>query len=274
MSATLPSSLDGVPLTVEGLKATGAVPHWFGLGFIQLKIDDDRRLHFWHPDLMADTPEEELHDHRYEFTSRIVRGTMTHETWEFVSDALGDHEMVEVSCDPGTPADPKPIDRGHIRMAGRYTMVEGSVYTFPPTGFHRIEASRAVTLLTRGPKVRDVARVIKGLGAPDICPFERKIPENELWDYIADLLGDVHRPGYHVRPIPRGELGEASKVREEVEEFMDAVEQGVSVMALVELADLMGAVKGYLEKHHPTVGLGDLIAMDNVTRRAFQNGRR
>ena len=274
MPDTLTSSVDGVPLTVAGLKATGARPHWFGLGFIQLKIDEDRRLHFWHPHLMADTPEEELHDHRYEFTSKIVRGTMTHETWEFVEDQYGDYEMVEVSCEPGKESDPNPIARGHIRLAGRYTMVEGSVYTFPPTGFHRIEASRAVTLLTRGPKVRDVARVIKELGAPTVCPFSREIPEDELWDYIADLLGDVHRPGYHARHIEKGVLGEASKVREEVEEFIDAVEQGVSVMALVELSDLIGAVKEYLAKQHPTVGIDELIAMSNVTRRAFENGRR
>jgi len=274
MPDTLPSSVDGVPLTVAGLKATGARPHWFGLGFIQLKIDDDRRLHFWHPDLMADTPEEELHDHRYEFTSRIVRGAMTHETWEFVEDQYGDHEMVEVSCEPGKEADPNPVARGHVRLAGRYTMVEGSVYTFPPTGFHRIEASRAVTLLTRGPKVRDVARVIKELGAPTVCPFSKDIPEDELWGYIADLLGDTHRPGYHLRPIEKGVLGEASKIREETEEFVEAIEQGVAVMAIAELADLYGAVEAYLAKHHPSLSMADLAAMNEATRRAFANGRR
>lgn len=84
----------------------------------------------------------------------------------------------------------------------------------------------------------------------------------------------MKNPGYHLKEIDKGVLGEASKVREEVEEFLDAVDQGVSIMALVELSDLIGAVQAYLEVHHPSVSLQDLIAMSNVTARAFKNGRR
>ena len=84
----------------------------------------------------------------------------------------------------------------------------------------------------------------------------------------------MQNPGYHLREIDKGVLGEASKVREEVEEFLDAVDQGVSIMALVELSDLMGAVKAYLDRHHPGMELSDLIAMSDVTARAFKNGRR
>lgn len=81
-------------------------------------------------------------------------------------------------------------------------------------------------------------------------------------------------PGYHARPIEKGVLGEPSKVREECEEFLDAAAQGVKVMALVELSDLMGAVQAYLAKHHPGMTIDDLLAMSHVTERAFRNGRR
>jgi len=33
-------------------------------------------------------------------------------------------------------------------------------------------------------------------------------------------------PGYHKRTITKGQLGEASKIIEEAEEFADAVDQG------------------------------------------------
>lgn len=85
---------------------------------------------------------------------------------------------------------------------------------------------------------------------------------------------DALAPGYHLKQIDKGVLGEASKVREEVEEFIDAVEQGVSIMALVELSDLIGAVSAFLEKHHPEIKIQDLVAMSDVTSRAFKNGRR
>ena len=80
--------------------------------------------------------------------------------------------------------------------------------------------------------------------------------------------------GYHLRDIEKGVVGELSKIYEEVEEIKDAAEQGVEVMVLVELSDLLGAVSLYLEKHHPSVKLEDLIKMSNVTQRAFISGGR
>lgn len=81
-------------------------------------------------------------------------------------------------------------------------------------------------------------------------------------------------PGYHLKVIPKGDLGELSKIQEELDEAVDAEEQGVSVMVLVELSDLVGAVEAYLAKHHPGTTLEDLQKMAAVTRRAFQSGRR
>ena len=37
-------------------------------------------------------------------------------------------------------------------------------------------------------------------------------------------------PGYHLRAIRKGKLGEVSKIREELEELEDATEQGVRIM--------------------------------------------
>lgn len=80
--------------------------------------------------------------------------------------------------------------------------------------------------------------------------------------------------GYHRAQIKKGVLGESSKIQEELDELKDAEEQGVAIMALVELSDLIGSVEAYLEKNHPSVSLDDLRAMSEVTRRAFKNGRR
>lgn len=80
--------------------------------------------------------------------------------------------------------------------------------------------------------------------------------------------------GYHIRNIEKGTLGEISKIYEEVEEIKDAEEQDVSVMLLVELSDLLGAIEAYLNKNHPSITLEDLLKMKNVTQRAFENGGR
>lgn len=81
-------------------------------------------------------------------------------------------------------------------------------------------------------------------------------------------------PGYHLSFIPKGVLGELSKIREELLEAEDAQEQGASVMVLVELSDLVGALKAYLKAKHPSVTLSDLEKMADITARAFASGRR
>lgn len=81
-------------------------------------------------------------------------------------------------------------------------------------------------------------------------------------------------PGYHLKPIAKGELGELSKLDEELAELHDAAAQGVKIMELVELSDLYGAMRLYLERHHPGTTMADLEKMNDVTRRAFLNGHR
>lgn len=80
--------------------------------------------------------------------------------------------------------------------------------------------------------------------------------------------------GYHVAKIKKGILGEASKIREELEELEDAELQGNPVMALVELSDMCGAISAYLEKHHPTITMSHLLKMAEATASAFKDGTR
>lgn len=51
--------------------------------------------------------------------------------------------------------------------------------------------------------------------------------------------------GYHLTNIPKGVLGQFSKVQEEFAEFIDSYDQQCTIMALVELSDLVGALKYY-----------------------------
>lgn len=80
--------------------------------------------------------------------------------------------------------------------------------------------------------------------------------------------------GYHLADIKRGVFGEDSKIFEEIDEFADALDQGVALMALIELSDLIGAIKGWLAKYHPSITLADLDKMAEVTKRVFESGHR
>lgn len=80
--------------------------------------------------------------------------------------------------------------------------------------------------------------------------------------------------GYHLTNIPKGTLGEISKIQEELLELQDARDQGIKVMELCELSDIYGAVKAYLVKYHPDINMSDLAAMNEATERAFKSGHR
>ena len=102
-------------------------------------------------------------------------------------------------------------------------------------------------------------------------PFDFHMGETHLWEIIEDIMG---KPGYHLRDIEKGELGEVSKIREEMDELIDAAKQKVRVMELVEMSDMLGAMDAYLSKHHGNYTIDDLLKMSAVTKRAFVNGKR
>jgi len=77
---------------------------------------------------------------------------------------------------------------------------------------------------------------------------------------------------YHLSNIPKGTLGEASKITEEYLEFIDSLSQGNKVMSLLELSDLLGAIEKYAENFG--FSLRDLEIMKCSTERAFISGAR
>ena len=79
--------------------------------------------------------------------------------------------------------------------------------------------------------------------------------------------------GYHKRKIKKGKLGEFSKIVEEMEELTDAHEQGVKVLMICELCDLIGSIEEFSLKQF-NLPLEDLIQMKNLTKSAFSDGKR
>lgn len=89
-----------------------------------------------------------------------------------------------------------------------------------------------------------------------------------------DSLEPTENPGYHLKSIPKGKVGELSKIYEELLEAYEAESQDSALMVLIELSDLIGAIDRYLQNHHPSFQLDDLIKMSSITQRAFDSGRR
>lgn len=68
-------------------------------------------------------------------------------------------------------------------------------------------------------------------------------------------------------------MGKISKIIEEFEELMDAHKQGIKILEICELCDLLGAIEAYANSKLE-VSFDDLIAMMNKTKSAFKSGDR
>lgn len=177
-------------LDLDYLKSFNKKPQWFGLGFIQLKLDATRRLHFWDPTLAELVNEAELHDHRYDFTSTVLAGSINHIVYEFTETPEGDHQLCEVFCQPEKSAAPRVLKTGIITETERHTFTAGDSYTFKQGQFHQGVSARAVTYLERGKIMCDTARIIRPTSEAEnwLCPFTTKLTEAEAWASIETIL--------------------------------------------------------------------------------------
>lgn len=79
--------------------------------------------------------------------------------------------------------------------------------------------------------------------------------------------------GYHTRKFDKGTYGEFSKVQEEWEELADARLQDARILELCELADLYGAIEGYVNRKFGMT-MEDVKLMSKMTSSAFKEGER
>jgi hypothetical protein len=67
-----------------------------GLGFIQVILPNDGRLHVWHPDLPRRSCYEHssIHNHRFGFTSRVLIGTQVNQPAMVRENPLGSYDII------------------------------------------------------------------------------------------------------------------------------------------------------------------------------------
>jgi len=160
--------------------------YYFGLGFIQLKVDEVFRLHFYSPKLPPIT--EDIHNHRYDFYSRILKGSITSSQYSIANGS--DFILSNESCNPEIEA---PAERRfcNAALASQRTNVAGEAYRITHDEFHKVVAENCITLLSRSDYKKEFAQVvIKASDEPSVCPFSKQIPEKALWEIIEEMLDE------------------------------------------------------------------------------------
>lgn len=180
-------------LNVGWLKSNAQVIHYFGLGFIQIKLPCSSRMHFYNGSLPSIMPVEEVHNHKYSFTSYILKGTLKHYVYGVEDDPRARSKFVREAetCGSGSIPHwycPRPVNYGEVYHA-EYTA--GSSYCVHHDVFHRVKSNWAITYLELGGYEKPYAEVIRDRYADKVCPFSKTIPEPELWKIVGDMIGKV-----------------------------------------------------------------------------------
>ena len=160
---------------------------YFGLGFIEVKICNDTRMHFYTPKLPQIISEEYIHNHRYAFASRVVSGLLSQEIFQITAgdshiieqeDRNPHQAVVEVTNDTLVGVD----------LVSRHTYAQGSDYFLRPQVFHRVKADECVTYVTRYGSHRDFADVVRPVGSIKVCPSNQAIEEDRLWEIVEMMM--------------------------------------------------------------------------------------
>lgn len=82
--------------TLKDFTPTKEVISLHGLGFIQLVLGGDQRLHVWHPDLPRRDcyAHSAIHNHRFSFTSRVLKGRQSNVRVDIELAKDGTHQVI------------------------------------------------------------------------------------------------------------------------------------------------------------------------------------
>lgn len=166
--------------------------HAFGLGFIQIKLTPETRLHLYTNKVRQTTEPEDIHDHRYGFHSKVLKGHLTNFIYPMQVDPEGAFSAAKVTCKKDAPGDGEELFRCSLGDEAIFFMEPGSSYTLGPDTFHRVRgAEGTLTYLTRNPPpYKEFARVIRRISdKPLMCPFSANtFSVDELWDIYEESV--------------------------------------------------------------------------------------
>lgn len=177
-----------------------------GLGFIQVKLPANRRMHVWHPDLPRRACFEfsPIHNHRFSFRSTVLVGTQVNRRYNVIeidpaNAVLGAHETHDRISHDG----PRGPEGGRISFVAGGAIVSvlpdelylpGEAYEMPIGQYHETPNSGVVvTLMEKLEESTDFhASTLIECGHTFDQGFNRfQWTEMKLWGVVLDALREA-----------------------------------------------------------------------------------
>jgi hypothetical protein len=167
-----------------------------GLGFIQVQLEGNQRLHVWHPDLPKRSCFEHsaIHDHRFSFISSVLVGTQINHAYKCIKDVDGEYDLYlhegKRMAGGGRPWD---LDGRANLILSRTTHIHaGSAYDTDAYEYHRTEAGgdgKVATIMIKTWEGKDGAHSTCLHGVSPDTDFDRyQWTPSKLWEIVSDVL--------------------------------------------------------------------------------------
>jgi hypothetical protein len=168
-----------------------------GLGFIQVKLGGNQRLHVWHPDLPRRNCFEHsaVHNHRFSFTSRVLKGTQVNVRCdlEIVKPETGSHVLISHngprSGKGGRLSFPVADVNLYERPVERYE--PGQQYQMPALQYHHTPCTGVVITVMQKYEESELlhANSVCRRGVDFHYDFDRfQLSPEKLFSYVLEAL--------------------------------------------------------------------------------------
>ncbi len=166
-----------------------------GLGFIQVVLPGNQRLHVWHPGLPRRRcyDHSAIHNHRFAFRSRVLKGTLTNVRVDLELVKDGTHEVISHngprSDKGGRLSYPVAVCNVHERGFEHYQ--PGDEYTMPVHQYHYTPNSGVVVTVMQKTEESEIhANSVIRRGVDFHYDFDRfQLAPIDLFDFVVDALG-------------------------------------------------------------------------------------
>ena len=184
MSETLPKDFAPTKETVS----------LHGLGFIQLILPANRRLHVWHPSLPRRNCYEHsaIHNHRFGFISRVLKGAQINVPVDIELALYGTHHVISHNGPRRAwgGRESYPVAECNVYERAPEIVPAGCEYFMAPGAYHHTPVDDIViTLMTKTEETCIHANSIIRKGVPFHQEFDRfQLNTDALMDVVKEAL--------------------------------------------------------------------------------------
>jgi hypothetical protein len=166
-----------------------------GLGFIQVKLPANKRLHVWHPELPRRScfAHSAIHNHRFSFRSTVLIGTQVNRLYLVADQADGGHDLISHDGPRSEKGGRLSYVAGRVEVQALADEVwsAGQTYYMPEQRYHETPNSGVVVTLMEKLTESTLGHACSLIehGHTFDQSFDRfQLPPAALWEFVVIAL--------------------------------------------------------------------------------------